>query len=209
MSIQVEYATLAILGRFHKVLRSKLDTVISTRPTNTTGFMADLQGSGVAVHMPTATMRLSPAKDVLRDTENEDVVIMIYHNNDRSQGDRTTGGATFYREVNTKLTVGCLVRCLHASDEFGEGQSATREPPTNSGASMVSKEQSYYRAQLYVGAIEYALMKWGRGGSQFYDVRRARTEFGYEDDPQSLAFGRIEFEVTQDLEIPNNIHDLT
>ena len=209
MSIQLEYATLAALGRVHKVLRTKLATVIATRPTDTDGFFADLAGVGGDVWLPTPTMRLYPSRNI-PDTINEDVVAFIYHNNDRTEGDRTTGGPVYYNEVGSRLTIGCYVQVLHASGVAGPSASEpTREPPTDDGANMTSQEGSYYRAELYVGAIEYALMKWGCGGGQFYDLRRSSVEFGFESEPQPHAFGRIEFTINQDLQIPSNTFDLT
>ena len=209
MSIQLEYATLAALGRVHKVLRTKLPTVIATRPTDTSGFFADLAGEGISVHLPTPGMRLAPLNAVPQFI-NEDVAIWIYHRNDRTTGQRTTGGPTYYIEVGSLLTVGVYVQCLHVDINTG-GVGPSREPPNNEAeAVQTSKETSYYRAELYAGAVEYALMKWGKGGGELYDIRRAEApEFGYAEEPQSHAYARVEFTVNQDLQIPTNTFDLT
>lgn len=208
MSIQVEYATPALLGRAHSVLRQKLATVIATRPTDTTGFFADLPGLGVGVHLPTPTMRLAPKSSVPY-TVNEDAVVFIYHGDDRAPGIRNTGGTTYYLETNSTITLGFYIRLLWASDVYEGGTSVTREPPTTSGTEQTSREVQFYRAELYAGAIEYAMMKWGQGGGQIYDIRKTLHEAGEDDEPQRHAFVRIEFECVQELQIPVNTYDLT
>jgi hypothetical protein len=204
MSIQVEYATMAAVARMQKVLRSKLATVIATRPTDTSGFFEDMDADGFLQHLPTPSIRVAP-ENAVPYTVNDDAVVFVYHKNDRAPGTRNTGGPTYYVEQGSKITLGVYVRVLNSD---GDAVSP-REWGTLSGGSMTGREENYYRAELYAGAVWYALEKWGQGDGTFYDIEKTATETGEDSVPQPHIYARVEFEITQDLQIPVNTYDLT